>query len=329
MKVYEIIIESKGWIGIFSRMIPDSTQKLVAGELESALAWASRRLKGQPIDVASKDLAESWITASSKSKIPLDDIITLGEAEAKKLKISPQVIANAKAQAAALKKAGDDAAAALARGGVGKQSLTALGSLADTVIKWGTVWGIAEPLYNCGKKIDRAYELNAAGDPDWQGQKLHGAIQFYLDDCVAEVSAVIGARILGGSLRGSTSIIFKAPQWVMPAPLLNAVSKYAPNLPKLYPAIATMSKTAEAAFIAWMGTPQGKDWLAKYLVSGAFGASTFDFVRKFAGGWAKWVYDSVADKIVDPSQRSIPAEPTPYQGANKSRVDSATGRIIR
>jgi hypothetical protein len=323
MKVYEILIETKGWIGIFSRMLPDSTQKLVAGELESALAWASRRLKGQPIDVASKDLAESWITASSKSGIPLDDIIALGEAEAKKLKISPQVIANAKAQAAVLKKAGDDAAAAVARGGIGKQSLTALGSLADTVIKWGTVWGIAEPLYNCSTKISRAYELNKSGDPEWQGQKLHGAIQFYLDDCVAEVGAILAARTISIAM-------FKVPSWFLPAPALSAMKKYTPpGIQNIYQTIAGMSKVAEAAWIAWIGTPQGREWLARFLVSGSLIASPFALVQQIVGGWVKKGYDAVADQLVDPAQRSEPAPPTQYQGAKKSGIDPATGNRIR
>jgi hypothetical protein len=323
MKVYEILIESKGWPGIFARMIPDSTQKLVAGELESALAWASRRLKGQPIDVASKDLADSWVMASSKSGIPLDDIIALGEAQAKKLKIDPKVIANAKAQAAALKKASDDAVAALARGGVGKRSLTALGSLADTVIKWGTVWGIAEPIYNCSTKISRAYELNASGDPDWQGQKLHGAIQFYLDDCVAEVGAVLAARAISIAM-------FKAPTWIMPTPALNAMAKYTPaGIQNLYQTIAGMSKVAEAAWIAWIGTPQGREWLARFLVSGSLIASPFKLVQYIIGGWVKKGYDAVADKLVDPAQRSEPAPPTQYRGAKKSGIDPATGNVIR
>lgn len=323
MKVYEILSESKGWIGIFSRMIPDSTQKLVAGELESALAWASRRLKGQPIDVATKDLADSWVTASSKSGIPLNDIIALGEAEAKKLKIDPKIIANAKAQAAALKKVGDDAASLASRPSTLTRSVSALGPLSDTIIKWGTVWGIAEPIYNCSTKIARAYELNKSGDPEWQGQKLHGAIQFYLDDCVAEVGVILASRTISIAM-------FKAPGWIMPAPLLNALSKYTPNaMQNIYQNIAGMTKIAEAAWIAWIGTPQGRDWLAKFLVSGSLIAMPFNFVRNYVSSWVKSGYDVVADKLVDPSQQSIPKPETPYQGAKRIGVDMATGNRIR
>jgi hypothetical protein len=327
MKVYEILSERelRGWAGIFARMIPDSTQKLVAGELESALAWASRRLKGQPIDVASKDLAESWVTASSKSGIPLDDIIALGETEAKKLKISPQVIANAKAQASALRKSADDAAAALARGGVVKQSLTALGSGASQIINWATIWGIAEPIYNCGKKIDRAYELNASGDPDWQGQKLHGAIQFYLDDCVAEVGAIVASRLPSLGLS-----VFKIPKWFLSPTILNAMAKYTPpGIKNIYQLIANIKPAVEAPFLAWFLSAQGKDWLARFLVSGSFIASPFKFVQETVGGWVKWTYDIVADKLVEPSQQSIPQQPTPYKGPAKLGIDMATGRRIR
>lgn len=203
------------------------------------------------------------------------------------------------------------------------RSVAALGPLADTVIKWGTIWGIAEPLYNCSTKIARAYELNKSGDPNWQGQKLQGAIQFYLDDCVAEVGAIIAARTLSIAM-------FKTPGWIMPAPLLNAMAKYTPaGVQNIYQAVAGMTKTVEAAWIVWIGTPQGKEWLAKFLVSGSLIASPFALVRYIVGGWVKAGYDTVADKLVDPDQQSIPAPPTPYQGAKKSGLDPATGNRIR
>jgi hypothetical protein len=326
MKVYEILIEAgqpRGYLGILYRMLPDSTQKLVAGELESALAWASKRLKGKPVDVASKDLADSWFATSQRTGIPLDDIIELGEKEARRAGLSARAIANAKAHTAALQRQVDDAVALANRPSATKKTLTALGSTADAVIKWGTVWGVAEPLYNCGTKIARAYELNKSGDPEWQGNKLHGAIQFYLDDCVAEIAAIFAAKPLKWA-------VFKAPQYLIPPAVRAAASKLPGGAKDVFQMFSLVPKTAEAAWIAWMGTPQGREWLARYLVSNAYLASTFDFVRNTAAGWLKRGYDQVADRLVDPSQQApAPAEPAPYQGAKKLGLDSATGLPVR
>jgi hypothetical protein len=107
-------------------------------------------------------------------------------------------------------------------------------------------------------------------------------------------------------------------------------AKYAPGVVKdVFQLFSVLPKTAEAAWIAWIGTPQGREWLARYLVGNSFLASGFNFVRNYVSSWVKSGYDQVADKLVDPSQRSIPKPETPYQGAKTIGVNMATGNRIR
>jgi hypothetical protein len=313
MKIYEIITESRQLNE--SNIFVGILEKLGAAK---AFAWLAKGLAKSPKKQAIEEITQAMSTAAEKG--------------------GPQAIDDA---AVALRKSGvsDDVIEAASKQaktiynkeviGKGLGSLAQVGGKGWQLINNGLIlWGIGKPIYDCADGIANAYARNAAGDPEYQGTKLQGAIQIYLDRAVAQILTLWAGRTL-------VKIVASMPKGFFSAFY---------NGPLLDTAFNGMTKVGQAAFTAWMVSPQGQKVFAEWIVGSSFLGSTMRGLSGIVGGWAKSGYDLIARQATgqekaagtttpdaavkqDGDAEVLPAE---KPSANSQlRFDPATGALLK
>lgn len=301
MKIYEIIAESQQLNEVGGSIFVSMLEKVGAAK---AFGWLANAFAKSPKEQAIEGFADH-IAQAMRSGVS-------GDEAAKALKaagVADDVIA------AALKKA---------QAIVGKETIVAGGSAAAKAFGKGyqaisgglTLWGVADPIIQCAEGINRAYDEQAKGNPEYQGIGLRAAIQVEINKCVGKLMALGIGR---GVIRAGMS---------MPKNLFGAFY----NGPMLDKAFNGMTSVAQTAFTAWLVSPQGQKALSNWILGSSFLGSAFREVRDYIGGWAMTGYKEIESKITgqpvndDDWEKDVSAIDMTVP---KSRWDAGTGARIR
>jgi hypothetical protein len=245
MKVYQIISESRltPYLNILDRVVPT--------EIDKALGYLARLVGHSRLTAA--EIAESWAAAAKKTKLPLEDIMIMGEYELRAVGVDDALIK------AALKEADKYEAGIFAR--INKR-LDKIGAKADDVkaVFGGGMealttitykLGIYAPMVECGYNVLVEYRDYKSGKQDYAG--FQNSAQHWVNKCVGQVAAAgIGswgiAKIVG---------FFGT----VPGPL---------GMKMLGPIYQTINQTAQIAFNTWLLSPLGREALAQAIVADIF-----------------------------------------------------------
>jgi hypothetical protein len=275
MKIYDIISEG-GIPGL--------------GALYGSIARLSTKAATRARAV--EKLTQQWVSDAAAAG-PGNAIraITAGEKQAKASGIADDVILDAKLAANKIIRDSEVAVAKAAAGRV-------IGSSWEAVNKWTSMLGVGVPVAKCAWEINNAYTKAAAGDPNFQGEKLDYAIQAALDKCVEQLLAL-------GIGRGIIKVGAAIPKGFFGTFV---------NSPAIDKAFNGLARAGQTAFTAWLLSPPGQEALAKYVVGNSFGASQFRWLRDEVGAWAMDGYDAIMNAI---------GKPLPGYGAAQQQAQAA------
>ncbi|CAB4125897.1 hypothetical protein UFOVP181_341 [uncultured Caudovirales phage] len=287
MKIYEIIAESQNLNE--ASLFVSALEKIGT---ERAFAWLSKLVAKSPKAKAIEELTQAMTEVGAKGGAKAIDRTA---EEMRKAGVAEDIIQTASKQAkTATSKAvisqGLDAATKVMGQGWRALEVTL------------TAWGIAVPIKECAEGIADAYERNAAGDPEYQGAKLQGAVQIYLDRCVAQILTLWAGRKL-------VKIVASLPKGFL------STFYNGPILDKAYNGL---TRAGQAAFTAWMVSPQGQKAFAEWIVGSSFSGSAMRGLSNWVGGWTKTGFDLIFNqaKNGERTQGTAPAddaEQTPAQ----------------
>ena len=279
MKIYEIISESQNLNegSVFLSIL----EKLGS---ERAFTWLSKMLAKSPTKQAIEKLTMELTEIGQKGGTTAIDQTV---AKLRATGTSEEVLTVSSKQAKS----------ALSQANISKglDSFAKVSGTGWKTIESGlTLWGVGKPIYDCADGIADAYARNAAGDPEYQGAKLQGAIQIYLDRAVAQILSLWAGRTL-------VKIVASMPK--------NFFSAFY-NGPLLDKAYSGLTKAGQTAFTAWMVSPQGQKAFAEWIVGSSFTGSTMRGLSSWVGGWAKSVYDVIANKAATGEKATSVEQPT-------------------
>ena len=277
MKIYEIIIESRV---LTEGLFVSALEKLGAAQAFGGLA---KLLAKSPKAKAIEELTTALTDVGERSGIGAIDAAVV---ELRKVGTNEEVIA------AAVKSAKTATNKALISKGL--ESFAKLSGSGWQKINAGLMaWGLGKPIYDCADGIADAYARNAAGDPEYQGSKLQGAIQLYLNRAVAQIITLLAGR-------GMVKLVASIPK--------NFFS-YFYNGPMLDTIFGGLTKLGQTAFTSWMVSPYGQKAFAEWIVGSSFSGSSMHDLSNYVGGWTKSAYDLIAAKAT--GQENLPGTTTP------------------
>jgi hypothetical protein len=317
MKITEVITESRQQLNEqlwrFTQMIEYAVSRGGVG-IEQALLWIAKKVAGKP--GAAKELAEAWMVTAEKAGISSSEAIAQGSAAARSSGLSAEIIAEAEREAAILARARANSVWGKIKTGAeaGEFYWGATLNTINTGLKW---WGILEPIYECVTGILKVYRMHDEGHPELQDKaKMQWAVQWYIDNCVQRVTALLAGRMLIRGVLGKDGI--------QRVPLLNFSA-----FNKIYD---LASPAAQAAFQAWMITNDGQQALAKWLVGEALvpgtdwkvpgGALFRGMITDPISGLVKSGYDAFLRAIKSEKAQQLPEPKDPNTPVEKPKPGS-------
>ena len=302
MRVKDIVTESRilqEQLGSFITYLKYAiklrgSEKGITHGIEWALSWMAKAVKSSP--KAADELAKAWIKTAEEASVSASEAISSGSKMAKANGISDEVIAQAASKAEAL------AAKSFRLTATEKVAAAEMwyGSRFYALNNFLTLVGIAEPILEAIYYINDAYKKADAGDPEYQGGKLHFIVNAEINQAVARVIGIVGARGLTAWALGPKGIQALGPLGWGPI-------GYAFNL---------ATPATQAAAQAWLISPPGQEAFARWLVGKSMlpgGTVFYDYVVDYLGGMIRTAHNSILQKMGSDKAQASPKKPEPKE----------------
>jgi hypothetical protein len=229
----------------------------------------ARLVKSQKL--TSKEIAEAWGTTAKKTGAELEDVIMQGRYELKAQGVADDVID------AAVKEAERFQPGILSRitkklAQTNSKISTAksiFGNSFDSIAAVMYKLALYQPFVMCAYHIGKDYYSFKSGQ--MTEEVFHQSAQYWLNQCVGEVVAVIAGNAI------------LSVAWAIPGGI--GIGSFKP----LAGLAQGLNKASQTALNGWLLTPAGGEMLGKLIVADTFGKinnePSLKFIRDMMGGW--------------------------------------------